>query len=125
MGGTAVKFLAGKLLGKDNATESELADYIETADPSQLLELKKLDTDYKVQMKKLEMEQNSSNEDGQSPPACQAVHASLKAEVSAMQTKLGLVEKKLLFVDDFDPEDLERRVKKLSKNVKALQEEIE
>ena len=53
MGGTAVKFLAGKLLGKDNATESELADYIETADPSQLLELKKLDTDYKLQMKKL------------------------------------------------------------------------
>jgi len=80
---------------------------------------------HEIQMKKLEMEQSSSNEDGQSPPACQAVHASLKAEVSAMQTKLGLVEKKLLFVDDFDPEDLERRVKKLSKNVKALQEEIE
>ena len=80
---------------------------------------------HEMEMKKLEMEQKSSNEDGQSPPACQAVHANLKAEVSAMQAKVGLMEKKLLVMDDFDPEDIEHRVKKLSKAVKSLRETID
>ena len=80
---------------------------------------------HEMEMKKLEMEQKSSNSDGQSPPACQAVHAKLEAEVSAMQTKVGLMEKKLLVMDDFDPEDLERKVKKLNKAVKSIREQID
>ena len=80
---------------------------------------------HEMEMKKLEMEQKSSNNDGQSPPACQAVHAKLEAEVSAMQKKVGLMEKKLLVMDDFDPEDLERKVKKLTKSVKSIREELE
>ena len=80
---------------------------------------------HEMEMKKLEMEQKSSNNDGQSPPACQAVHAKLEAEVSAMQTKVGLMEKKLLVMDDFDPEDLERKVKKLNKAVKSIREQID
>ncbi len=80
---------------------------------------------HEMEMKKLEMEQKSSNSDGQSPPACQAVHAKLEAEVSAMQKKVGLMEKRLLVMDDFDPEDLERKVKKLTKSVKSIREELE
>lgn len=80
---------------------------------------------HEMEMKKLEMEQKSSNSDGQSPPACQAVHAKLEAEVSAMQKKVGLMEKKLLVMDDFDPEDLERKVKKLNKAVKSIREQID
>ena len=80
---------------------------------------------HEMEMKKLEMEQKSSNSDGQSPPACQAVHAKLEAEVSAMQTKVGLMEKKLLVMDDFDPEDPERKVKKLNKAVKSIREQID
>ena len=80
---------------------------------------------HEMEMKKLEMEQKSSNNDGQSPPACQAVHAKLEAEVSATQKKVGLMEKKLLVMDDFDPEDLERKVKKLNKAVKSIREQID
>ena len=80
---------------------------------------------HEMEMKRLEMEQKSNNSDGQSPPACQAVHAKLEAEVSAMQKKVGLMEKKLLIMDDFDPEDLERKVKKLTKSVKSIREELE
>jgi predicted component of type VI protein secretion system len=42
-----------------------------------------------------------------------------------MQKKVGLMEKKLLIMDDFDPEDLERKVKKLTKSVKSIREELE
>ena len=80
---------------------------------------------HEMEMKRMEMEQKSNNNDGQSPPACQAVHAKLEAEVSAMQKKVGLMEKKLLIMDDFDPEDLERKVKKLTKSVKSIREELE
>ncbi len=41
-----------------------------------------------------------------------------------MQTKVGLMEKKMLVMDDFDPEDLERKVKKLNKAVKSIREEL-
>ena len=84
----------------------------------------KAEQKHEMEMKKLEMEQKSNNSDGQSPPACQAVHAKLEAEVSAMQTKVGLMEKKMLVMDDFDPEDLERKVKKLNKAVKSIREEL-
>ena len=53
MGGGAVRFLSKKLLGDENATEEELAQFVQTASPDQLLSIKKMDREYDVQMKKL------------------------------------------------------------------------
>lgn len=53
MVGGAVKYLASSLLKDENATEQEVASYITGASPDQLLEIKKLDIDYKLKMEKL------------------------------------------------------------------------
>ena len=42
LGGAATKFLTGKLLGDENASEQELADFIGGASPEQLLQIKQL-----------------------------------------------------------------------------------
>ena len=51
--GTAVKFLAGELLGDENATEEELALAIQGATPEQLAQIKKVDYDFKTKMREL------------------------------------------------------------------------
>ena len=53
MGGSAVKFLTGKLLGDETAPESDLEAFITTANPEQLFKLKQLDVEFKVQMRQL------------------------------------------------------------------------
>jgi hypothetical protein len=53
LAGTAVKQLSKKLLGKDNATEDELAYAISTATPDQLSKIKEIEVDFKVEMEKL------------------------------------------------------------------------
>lgn len=55
-GGMAVKFLAQKFLDNPEATEAELARAIETASPEQMIALKKLDQDFLVQMKELDID---------------------------------------------------------------------
>ena len=85
----------------------------------------KAEQKHELELKKLELEKKSSNSDGQSPPACQAVHAKLETEVTAMKQKVGLMEKRMLMIDEFDPEDLERKVKKLTKSVKSIKDELD
>lgn len=55
MGGMATKFLAEALLGKSDATQDDLADFITTANPTQLMELKKLDIEFKLKMRELDI----------------------------------------------------------------------
>ena len=54
--GLAVKFLADKFLGNPNATEQEVADAVLGASPEKLLEIKKLDQQFAVQMKSLDID---------------------------------------------------------------------
>lgn len=56
MGGMATKFIAEKLLGREDATESDVADYMLTASPEKLVELKKLEADFKVRMRELDID---------------------------------------------------------------------
>lgn len=51
--GTAVKFLAGKLLGDENKSQDEVEQFILGASPEQLVNIKKLDNDFKLEMEKL------------------------------------------------------------------------
>ena len=53
MAGTAVKFLAGHFLGDDDADAADIEAAIVCSTPEQLTELKRIDADFKVEMKKL------------------------------------------------------------------------
>jgi len=49
----ASKFLAGRLLGDENATEEQIAEVIATQDPEILLKLKAANNDFKAKIKEL------------------------------------------------------------------------
>ena len=53
MMGSTVKYLATELLGDENATQDSVENYIQNANPDQLLDIKKLDNDFKIKMEKL------------------------------------------------------------------------
>jgi len=52
-GGLAVAAISESLLGKKDGTESEVAEAVLSATPDKLLELKKIDNDFKLQMEQL------------------------------------------------------------------------
>jgi len=56
MAGAAVKMLSSKLLGKEDGTEAELEQFISTASPDQLLQIKQIDNDFKLSMKALDVD---------------------------------------------------------------------
>ena len=51
--GTAVKFLAGKLLGDESKSPDEVEQFILGASPEQLVTIKQLDNDFKLEMERL------------------------------------------------------------------------
>ena len=56
IGGMAGRVVAKALLGKDDASDSEIFEAVEKATPEQLVALKKADADFKVQMKQLDID---------------------------------------------------------------------
>lgn len=56
LAGTATKFLAGKLLGNPDASESELEIAISGATPELLAEIKQMDQDFELQMRQLDID---------------------------------------------------------------------
>lgn len=78
---------------------------------------------HEQKMKKLDIEERSAGLGNASPQPCQMTNAELRADIEALKGRLAAVEKKSLSLSaDFDGEDLERQVKKLTKTVKAMQE---
>lgn len=51
--GAATKFLAGKFLGNEDASQAELEQFISTANPEQLLLIKESDNEFKLSMAKM------------------------------------------------------------------------
>lgn len=56
MAGAATKFIAEKTLGKPDATEKEIKDFILNADSDTLLKIKELDQAFELKMKELEVD---------------------------------------------------------------------
>ena len=50
LAGSAVKFLSGKILGKDNGTEDELTQAIEGWTPADRLKLQEMDNEYNLKL---------------------------------------------------------------------------
>jgi membrane-bound ClpP family serine protease len=56
LAGVAVKTLSNALFGHENATEDQISDAMASATPDQLAAIKKIDADFKVQMKSLDID---------------------------------------------------------------------
>lgn len=56
LAGTALKVLAGELLGNESSTEKDIEEAILSASPEQLIALRKTDNDFKVKMKELDID---------------------------------------------------------------------
>lgn len=56
LAGAATKFLSNKLLGDENADEEQLEQFILGANPEQLANIKQLDNDFKLEMKRLDID---------------------------------------------------------------------
>ena len=57
------------------------------------------------------------------PPSCQAVYTKIEASLEETRAKVASLEKRLVVIgDDFDSEDIERKVKRLQKAVRELQD---
>ena len=103
---------------------------------------KKSEQNHELSMKKVDMELEMAGLNGAQPPPCQAASAKVSSELSEIRSSLsanGEAHKKLqeqiddlserlsklekksasLFSGDFDPEDVEDRLKKIEKALKA------
>jgi hypothetical protein len=56
LAGVAVKTLSGALFGHEDGTEEQIIEAMATASPDQLAAIKKIDADFKVQMKALDID---------------------------------------------------------------------
>jgi hypothetical protein len=56
LAGLAVKTLSGALLGNESGSEQEVQAALQNATPDQLANLKKIDADFKVRMKELDID---------------------------------------------------------------------
>ena len=54
--GTAIKFVADKWLGDAEASEQQIAEAVLSASPDQLAELRRLDNDFRVRMRELDVD---------------------------------------------------------------------
>ncbi len=79
---------------------------------------------HEQKMKQLDISERASGLGAAQPPPCQAATSKLIADMDALTARIAAVEKKSMTLSaDFDGEDLERQVKKLTRTVKALQDE--
>jgi len=56
LAGVAVKTLSNALFGHENASEDQISEAMASATPDQLAAIKKIDADFKVQMKSLDID---------------------------------------------------------------------
>jgi hypothetical protein len=56
LAGVAVKTLSNALFGHEDATEDQISEAMASASPDQLAAIKKIDADFKVQMKSLDID---------------------------------------------------------------------
>tara|TARA_R100000388_G_scaffold82679_1_gene61499 strand:- start:802 stop:1371 length:570 start_codon:yes stop_codon:yes gene_type:complete len=76
------------------------------------------DQNHELEMKKLEMQSNQSDE---APGECKSVHARLESMVAELSAKLTSMERKTSTISsDFDADDVERKVRKMQRQIKDL-----
>ena len=86
MAGGALKFLATSLLGDENATEQDIETYVTEASPDQLLEIKKLDNDFKYKMEKLGVDLYKIETEGRGNARSAHKHSSMPTIICILLT---------------------------------------
>ena len=78
---------------------------------------------HELELKKLEMQRDIAGAGSAPPPSCQTVYTKIEASLEETRAKVAALEKRLVVLgDDFDSEDMERKVKRLQKAVRDLQD---
>ena len=78
---------------------------------------------HEQKMKQMEIDAKIQGLGAAVPPPCQAENVKLEAEIKALKTKLANVDKKLALTADFDADLLERKVKKMDRRLRDLEED--
>jgi hypothetical protein len=78
---------------------------------------------HEQKMKQMELQAKADGLAGAQPPPCQTANAKIQAELKEMKSKLANVDKKLALTADFDADLLERKVKKIERRLKDLEED--
>ena len=73
-------------------------------------------------MKQMEIDAKMQGLSGAQPPPCQAAKVKLEAEIKEIKAKLAKVDQKMSLNADFDGDLLERKVKKMERRLKDLEE---
>jgi membrane-bound ClpP family serine protease len=90
LAGMAVKTLSNVLLGHEGGTEEDVANAIQSATPEQLSDIKKIDADFKVRMKELDIDlERISAEDRDSARKMQAQTNDWIPRVLALMITVG------------------------------------
>ena len=78
---------------------------------------------HELELKKLEIQRDMAGAGSAPPPSCQTVYTKIEASLEETRAKVASLEKRLIVLgDDFDSEDMERKVKRLQKAVRDLQD---
>ena len=78
---------------------------------------------HEQEMQRMKLEAKAKGMEGQPPGPCQTVHAQLKAEVEQMKSTLDKLERKMSVNADFDGDEADRRIRKLERWRRSLEED--
>ena len=78
---------------------------------------------HEQEMQRMKLEAKAKGMEGEPPGPCKEVHTQLKAEVEQMKSTLDKLERKMSINADFDGEDADRRIRKLERWRRSLDED--
>jgi len=76
-------------------------------------------------MKQMELDAKAQGLSGAQPPPCQAANVKLETEIKEIKGRLGKLDQKLALSADFDGDLIERKVKKMERRIKDLEDKDE
>ena len=77
---------------------------------------------HKLELRKLDIQEKAAGLGAAQPPPCQTANAKLEAEMASLTERLAAVEKKSSsFSADFDGDEVNLKLRKLTRAVKSLQ----
>ena len=71
----------------------------------------------------MEIESKMKGLQGAQPPPCQTANMKIQTEIKELKSRLADIDKKVSLNADFDGDLIERKIKKLEKRLKMLEED--
>lgn len=78
---------------------------------------------HELELKRLELQRDMAGTGSSPPPSCQAVYTQIQASLDETNAKVASIERRLVVIgDDFDSDDIDRKIKRLQRAVRDLQD---